>query len=66
MITYSNECVDCGLPCLGSSCPYRNVPHYYCDNCGKELVLFAFSNEEISEDCVGSEDDYDEDETNNI
>lgn len=38
MITYTNECVDCGLPCLGSSCPLTFVSHYYCDICGDELV----------------------------
>jgi hypothetical protein len=29
-----NECVDCGLPCLGNLCPNRNVVSYYCDMCG--------------------------------
>ena len=37
MVKYENECVDCGLPCLGSSCPYRRVPHIYCDRCGEEI-----------------------------
>lgn len=38
MIIYTDECVDCGLPCLGSGCPLRNIPHYYCDICREELV----------------------------
>ena len=32
-----NECVNCGLPCLGNSCPYKNVVHFYCDRCGEEI-----------------------------
>ena len=38
MIQYENECVNCGLPCLEQACPYKNVAHYYCDNCGSEIV----------------------------
>ena len=41
MIKYTNECCDCavaGYPCLGTRCPNRSVPHYYCDICGDELV----------------------------
>lgn len=49
MITYTNECVDCGLPCLGSDCPLRNTPHYYCDICGEELS---------QEDIYIKDDDY--------
>ena len=39
MVEYENECVGCppGMGCLGSSCPNRNVPHYYCDDCGDEV-----------------------------
>ena len=33
-----NFCVDCGLPCLGSGCPYRNVTVYYCDECRNDEV----------------------------
>lgn len=36
-VVYKDECVSCGLPCLGNSCPNRNVPHYYCDECKKEF-----------------------------
>lgn len=32
-----NECVDCGLHCLGPACPHRNVIHKYCDICGDEV-----------------------------
>ena len=37
MIIYENDCVGCGLPCLGSSCPLTHVPHYYCDICGQDI-----------------------------
>lgn len=39
MIKHEDECVGCtslGLQCLGPECPNRNVPHYYCDDCGEE------------------------------
>ena len=36
MVAYENQCVDCGLPCLGSTCIYRNVRVLYCDGCGDE------------------------------
>lgn len=39
MIKYENQCCDCavpGYPCIGDSCKYRNVPVYYCDECGNE------------------------------
>jgi hypothetical protein len=49
MITYTNECVDCGLPCLGSDCPLRNTPHCYCDICGQEIY---------EEDIAYRNDDY--------
>lgn len=52
MIRYENECVSCGLPCLGSSCPNRNVIHYYCDCCGCEEKLYHYDNIEICEECL--------------
>lgn len=47
-----NECVDCGLPCLGNSCPNRNVPRFYCDECGDEAQLYDFDGEELCIDCI--------------
>ncbi len=47
-----NECVDCGLPCLGSRCPYQNVTRYYCDKCGEENTLYYFEGEELCIDCI--------------
>lgn len=41
MVVYEDECVGCpqGMGCLGSSCPNRNVPYFYCDKCGEELDI---------------------------
>lgn len=39
MIKYENHCCDCavpGYPCIGSSCPYVNVPVAYCDECNND------------------------------
>lgn len=47
-----NECIDCGLPCLGSACPYRNVVRFYCDKCGKEKALRHYDDRELCEDCL--------------
>ena len=50
-----DECVGCksmGLPCLGNSCPNKNVIHYYCDHCGYEEKLYHYDDEEICEGCL--------------
>ena len=47
-----NECVDCGLPCLGNSCPNRNVLRFYCDECGDEAQLYDFDGEELCIGCI--------------
>lgn len=47
-----NECVDCGLPCLGSSCPNRNVLRFYCDRCGEEAQLYHYDGEELCISCI--------------
>ena len=52
MVKYENECVDCGLPCLGNSCPNRNVVRYYCDGCGEECNTYIFDDEELCIDCI--------------
>lgn len=52
--TYEDECVGCstmGLPCQGSACPNRNVPHYFCDDCKDE-----FEPEELYYDDVTDEE----------
>jgi hypothetical protein len=58
MIYYTNECVDCGLPCLGDSCPNRNVMHSKCDFCKVENVkLRRYNGYEICEECLLKEFD---------
>lgn len=52
MIKYENECVSCGLPCLGDICPNRNVARYYCDRCGNEEKLYHYDNKELCEECL--------------
>ncbi len=56
MIKEQNDCVNCGLPCLHSGCPYRHVPHYYCDKCGKEVTDLSYREGEdkthICPDCL--------------
>lgn len=48
-----NECVDCGLPCLGDTCPYRNVRRLYCDRCDSEAeMLYKVEDEELCEACL--------------
>lgn len=47
-----NDCVGCDLPCIGNACPYRNVPHYYCDECGDEITLYEFEGKELCLDCI--------------
>lgn len=55
MVKYENDCCDCaapGYPCLGSSCPKRNVPHYYCDKCGIEVTKYELNYHEDSDEYV--------------
>ena len=52
MIKKENECVDCGLPCLGSSCPNRNVIHIYCDKCGDEGKIYHYDGEHLCISCI--------------
>ena len=54
-VYYKDECVDCGFPCLGNSCPYYKVKHYSCDICGVDDdyvdMAIATDDEAICEDC---------------
>lgn len=52
MLKLENECVSCGLPCLGDGCPYRNVHRYYCDKCGEESTLYYYDGFEMCADCI--------------
>ena len=53
MVKIENFCCNCavpGYPCMGSSCPNRNVEVHYCDKCGDKL-----DNDDIYEDENGYE-----------
>ena len=53
MIKIENHCVSCGLPCLGSTCPYRNVEVRYCDKCKEETEdLYEVDGDDLCEDCL--------------
>ena len=55
MVRFENECVGCrsmGMPCFGPSCPNRDVPHLYCDDCGDEAELYEFDGLELCIGCV--------------
>lgn len=52
MIRRKNECVDCGLPCIGYSCPYRNVLRIYCDECGEEGKIYHYEGRHLCINCI--------------
>lgn len=55
MVTYEDECVGCPteMGCWGSSCPNRNVPHLYCDECHDDVEdLYDYNGKELCEECV--------------
>lgn len=54
MIQYEDECVGCPaeLGCLGDSCKYKNVPHYFCDECGDEEELYYYDGRELCLHCI--------------
>lgn len=50
-----DECVGCkdlGLHCFGDSCPNKDVPHFYCDECGDETTLYDTEYGELCADCL--------------
>lgn len=54
MINIENECVGCppDMGCLGKSCPYLDVPRFYCDECGDEAELYWYEGEQLCIDCI--------------
>lgn len=60
MVVYEDECIGCPkeIGCLGSSCPYRDVPYLYCDECKEDvedLYLYTDKNGfsfELCRDCL--------------
>lgn len=50
---YENQCVDCGLPCIGNACMHYRVKVLICDGCGDEVdTLYQFEGEELCAECV--------------
>lgn len=56
MIKYENECCGCAVPaypCMGSDCPNRNVPHFYCDECKNDVeTLYHYDGKELCLECI--------------
>lgn len=53
MIKKENQCVQCGLHCLGSACPYKNVTILVCDCCGEEVEeLYHYNGQHYCEECL--------------
>ena len=58
MIYYTNDCCDCGLPCLLTSCPHYQVKHCKCDFCHDvDVRLYCYNSYEICESCLLKEFD---------
>ena len=58
MLRPVDECVGCsgmGMPCMGSRCPNRNVPHWFCDKCDDEFepeALYDYNDEMLCAECL--------------
>ena len=52
MTRIENECVGCGLPCLGVSCPNRSVVRYYCDECGAQADTTEIYGMDLCDECA--------------
>lgn len=52
-VVKENDCVDCGLPCMGIACPNRNRIHKYCDVCGDEFdKVWKYENTVYCTECL--------------
>lgn len=59
-VRIENHCCDCATPnypCVGSSCPNRHVPVYYCDECDPKcenplVEVYEVDDEHFCEDCL--------------
>lgn len=56
MVKIENDCVGpCPQGCMGSRCPKRRTPHFYCDKCGEEFQpeeLYDVDGEMLCDDCT--------------
>ena len=38
---------------MGSACPNRNVPHFYCDECKNDVeALYYYDGKELCLECI--------------
>lgn len=51
MTKTESRCVDCQLPCIGSSCEYHRVNTVYCDSCD-EKADYKMDGEDYCEECA--------------
>lgn len=65
MIKIENHCCGCAspaYPCMGNSCPNRNVEVHYCDSCGEELDdIYKSDDEELCINCFEERNEEDDD-----
>lgn len=52
MKVIEDRCVQCGLPCLGKSCPNQNVVIYYCDYCQIDEAEYQLNDKDICNSCA--------------
>lgn len=50
MTKMESDCVECGLPCLGRTCPHYKVQNHYCDKCkADEYAYYEIDGDEYCE-----------------
>lgn len=52
MTVIKDECVDCGLPCYGKTCPNKNATYHYCDDCKTAHADYFLNGEAYCTDCA--------------
>ena len=62
MLKHVDECVGCPPEkgCLGSACPNRNVPRWFCDECENEVEraeLIVFNGKQLCYDFLEEPED---------
>lgn len=52
MTKIENQCVECGLPCIQTACPWTHVEVHYCDECQKSEADYKVGENEYCSSCV--------------
>lgn len=54
MVRYESDCVSCGFPCIGTTCPHYRVARLECDSCGEEVekLYYGMSGKQLCSKCV--------------